>query len=68
MNFKEIKSMSEQDKKEREKELKKELMKLYAQIATGANLESPGRVAQIRRTLARFQTSRKMRGEKSRNE
>ncbi|MBW3012165.1 50S ribosomal protein L29 [Candidatus Woesearchaeota archaeon] len=65
MKFKEIQSMSEQDKKEREIELKKELMKLYAQVATGSNLESPGRVSQIKKTLAKIQTSRKLRGEKT---
>ncbi len=58
VNFKEISSMPEQDRKEKEKELKKELMKLYAQIAVGTNPESPGRVRQIRRTLARLKTKK----------
>ena len=58
VNFKEISAMSEPDKKEKGKELKKELMKLYAQIAVGTNPESPGRVRQIRRTLARLKTKK----------
>ncbi|MBW2995566.1 50S ribosomal protein L29 [Candidatus Woesearchaeota archaeon] len=64
MNYKEIKSMPEPEKKEREAELRKELMKLYAQASTGTNPQSPGRIKQIRKTLARIITSRKQqRGE-----
>jgi len=64
MNYKEIKSMPESEKKEKEAELRKELMKLYAQVATGTNPESPGKIKQIRKTLARIITSRKQaRGE-----
>jgi len=62
MNYKEIKSMTKADKKEKEAELRKELMKLYAQVATGTNPESPGKIKQIKKTLARIITSRKAGG------
>jgi ribosomal protein L29 len=59
MNYKEIKSMPEADKKEKEAELRKELMKLYAKVATGANPQGAGKIRQIKRTLARIIVSRK---------
>ncbi|MBD3259592.1 50S ribosomal protein L29 [Candidatus Woesearchaeota archaeon] len=59
MRYKEIMQLSEEDRKMKEQELKKELMKLYAQIATGASPENSGRIAQIRKILARIQTTRK---------
>jgi large subunit ribosomal protein L29 len=62
MNYKEIKSMPESDKKEKEAELRKELMKLRAQAATGTNPQSPGKIKQIRKTLAKIITSRKQAG------
>jgi large subunit ribosomal protein L29 len=58
MKFKEILSMSDDELRQKEKDLKKELMKLRAQIAIGTNPESPGRIGQIRKTLARIQTKR----------
>jgi large subunit ribosomal protein L29 len=64
MNYKEIKSMPENEKKEKEAELRMELMKLYAKVATGTNPESPGKIRQIKKTLARIITSRQQtRGE-----
>ncbi|MBW3013123.1 50S ribosomal protein L29 [Candidatus Woesearchaeota archaeon] len=59
MKYKEILQLSEDDRLMKEQELKKELMKLYAQIATGAAPENSGRIAQIRKILAKIQTSRK---------
>jgi ribosomal protein L29 len=59
MKYKEIAQLTEEDKRSKEQELKKELMKLYAQIATGASPENSGRIAQIRKILARIQTSKK---------
>lgn len=37
-------------------ELRKELMKLNSQKATGANVESPGKIRTIKRTIARILT------------
>ena len=37
-------------------ELKKDLMKLNAQVATGTTPENPGRIRSIKKTLAKINT------------
>ena len=54
--MKELKALSEQDRKTRASELKKELMQAKAQIATGTSPKNPGRIKIIKRTLARIYT------------
>jgi len=51
-------------------ELRKELIKLKSQRATGANIESPGKIRAIKRTIARiltFETQQKLTGGKKQN-
>lgn len=56
MKAKELRSKDEKELKGRLLELHKELMREYAQIATGTIPKNPGRVRQARRTIARIKT------------
>jgi len=58
----ELKDMSNDKMKSKIIELRKELMKSRAKSASGVAPENPGRVKEIRRTIARMLTSIKMRG------
>jgi large subunit ribosomal protein L29 len=62
--LKELKDLSKEKLEERMTELKKELMKARTQISSKQNPDKPGRVKQIRRTIARIKTIKKLRGEK----
>lgn len=59
MKYREIKQLGSEDLKAKESELKKELMKLYAKVATGTSPENSGKIRQIRKTLARIEQARK---------
>ena len=52
----ELKSMKEQQLKERLNDLKKELIKINAQVAMGTVPENPGRVREVKKTVARINT------------
>ncbi len=52
----EIKKLGAKEIAEKALELKKELMRVKSQIATGTPPENPGRVKEIKRTLARINT------------
>jgi len=52
----ELKQMNEKMLNEKLIELKKELIKINAQIAVGTPPEKPGRVKQMKRTIARINT------------
>ena len=54
MRFKEIKGMKEEELKAKLSELKSELIKNNAQIATGTNPKSPGQIKQIKKSIARI--------------
>lgn len=56
LKIKEIKSMGNEDLKNKLEELKKELMKNNAQIATGTTPKSPGQLKQIKKTIAKILT------------
>lgn len=56
MKAKELKSMSDQELKEKLSDLKKELMKHNAQISTGTTPKSPGQVKETKKTIARILT------------
>ena len=56
MKAKEIRSMSKEDLDAKLNELKKELIKLNAQISTGTTPKSPGQVRQIKKNIARILT------------
>ena len=56
LRIKEIKSMGVEDLKGRLEELRKDLIKQNAQIATGTTPKNPGQVKQIKKTIARILT------------
>ena len=62
LKIKEIESMGEKELKSKLEELKKELIKHNAQIATGTNPKSPGQVRVIKKTIARILTVLKIKG------
>jgi len=58
----ELKNMSNEKMNEKIIELRKELMKARAKSASGVAPENPGKVKEIKRTIARMITTIKMRG------
>ena len=56
LRTKDIANMTPNERQEKLEDLRKELMKLKSQIAMGSLPESPGRVKEIRRTIARILT------------
>jgi large subunit ribosomal protein L29 len=54
INKKELKEMGKEDLTNKLKELKKELIKENAQIAVGTTPKSPGKVKQMKKTIARI--------------
>ncbi len=51
---KELKTMSKDELSNKLQDLRKELMKLNAQIATGTTPKSPGQVRNIKKTIAKI--------------
>ncbi|MBI2662517.1 50S ribosomal protein L29 [Candidatus Woesearchaeota archaeon] len=49
-------SLSEEQLRERLAEFKKELLKLNSQVASGANVQNPGKLKQIKKNIARALT------------
>lgn len=56
MNPKEIRIMNDADLENRISDLKKELMKINSQIAVGTMPKSPGKVKEMKKTIARILT------------
>lgn len=56
MKAKEIRALSEKNLNDKLEELRKELIKDNAQIATGTHPKSPGRVKVTKKTIARILT------------
>ena len=56
MKAKEIRATDKNTLNEKILELKKELVKVNAQVATGTALKNPGQVKKIKKTLARILT------------
>lgn len=56
MKIKEIRALSNEDMVAKVAELRKELIKLNAQVATGTTLKSPGQVKQTKKTIAKLLT------------
>ena len=56
MKAKEIRSMNKEDLRAKLEELKKELIKINAQISTGTTPKSPGQVKQIKKNIAKILT------------
>lgn len=61
---KQLKQMSRPDLINRLNELRLELAKERGQIAIGGTPSNPGRIKEIKRTIARILTEIKLRGEK----
>ena len=56
MKAKELKIMNELELDNKSSELKKELMKINSQIAIGTLPKSPGKIGEMKRTIARILT------------
>ncbi len=56
MKPKEIRGLDKSTLNEKKAELKKELVKMNAQVAIGTALKSPGQVREIKKTMARILT------------
>lgn len=56
MKVKEIRSTDKNTLNEKLLELKKELVKVKAQVALGSALKNPGQVGKIKKTMARILT------------
>ncbi len=56
----ELIQMDEKSMSEKLKELKKELVKINAQISMGTMPENPGKMKEIRKTIARINTIKKI--------
>jgi large subunit ribosomal protein L29 len=59
---KEIRELSLEELKAREKESRKELLKLNAQVSTGTGTSSPGKLKQLKKNVARIKTIMKQKG------
>ncbi len=54
MNIKELRSLPEKERQDKLQEAYKELMKENTQIATGTQIKNPGKVKQLKKTIARI--------------
>jgi large subunit ribosomal protein L29 len=59
MKTKELKSKSKEELETQLSELRKELIKLNTQVATGTTLKSPGQVKKTKKNIARLITELK---------
>jgi large subunit ribosomal protein L29 len=66
MKIKELRGLNKEDMKTRLEELRKELIKHNAQIATGTVPKSPGQVKQTKKTIAKILTILNEKKEKKR--
>ena len=56
IKIKELRQNSEEELNKKKDELRKELLKLNAQVATGTTPKSPGQIKDIKKTVARIET------------
>lgn len=63
MKAKELRSLTKKDLETKLDELKKELVKSNAQIATGTVPKSPGQIKQMKKTIAKILTILKEKNE-----
>jgi len=59
VKYKALKALNPEELKKKYLEVQLELMKLNAQVATGANPKSPGQIRVLKKTIARIQTAQK---------
>ncbi|MBL7147384.1 MAG: 50S ribosomal protein L29 [Nanoarchaeota archaeon] len=57
IKIKEIQQMEKAQLESKLKDLKKDLMKINTQKSTGSNPENPGKIKQIKRTIAKILTT-----------
>lgn len=57
MKYQEFKTMTEEDKKKKIADLKKQLVKLNLQVSTGTTLKKPKEIREIKKDIARILTS-----------
>lgn len=62
MKAKEARAMNEQELDSKISELKKELMKINSQIAIGTLPKNPGKVREVKRTIAKILTIKTQKG------
>ena len=65
MKFMDIAKMGEKELDAKLSELRGELVKLNSQVATGTQLKSPGQIRNIKRTIAKILTIKKMESNKA---
>ena len=63
MKTKELRNLSNKDLESKLEELKKELIKLNAQVATGTVPKSPGQIKQMKKTIAKILTIKQEKNE-----
>ncbi|NIW11873.1 MAG: 50S ribosomal protein L29, partial [Gammaproteobacteria bacterium] len=56
LRLKDIRAMSSEDRRKRLTELRTELMRLKTMIKAGGAVENPGRIRELRKTIARILT------------
>jgi large subunit ribosomal protein L29 len=56
LRVKEIREMSMEERRRKLEELRAELTRLKAMVRAGGSIENPGRIKELRRTIARILT------------
>jgi large subunit ribosomal protein L29 len=56
-SYERIKDMSEDELEAHQRDAEMELLKLNAQVATGTPPENPGKIGELRRTIAKIKTA-----------
>lgn len=57
MKYDDLKNMKADDLKKHMEEAETELIKLNAQVATGTPPENPGKIKELKKTIARIKTA-----------
>ena len=65
MKLKEIRTLDKSTLNEKKVELKKELVKMNAQVAIGTALKNPGQIREIKKTVARILTIEQEKGKEA---
>lgn len=58
MKYKELSKLSAEELEKKIKDMKAELMKLDAQVATGTTPKSPKQIRELKKNIARYETLR----------
>ena len=68
MHYKEIQGLAAEELKAKVLEMKQELAKEKAMVASGTRSENPGKIRKLRRDIARLLTERNVRKQKEKEE